>query len=566
MGISNSNIHPRQLDCVPTLLRVLAILLVCLFCSAVEAQGQHFGLMVGVDGFGSTQSDEASCSRDAETLAETLSELGFSVQYSMENAEGRKISWTRNEIFDRIRDVVQRAEFDRDVLLVSLHGQGSVSDENQNDLQAYFHAMDSKVVEHVIGGGSELQHRIAVEDLYKLLSRSRAKTKMMVLDITCKDNDSCAKFQAAVSSMLPRLRGMDDTVVFSSCVTEESAAGIAEVEFIQQFKRGIQGIADLGADGAPGDGIVTLAELQQHMRTIAATRDESDSVLPLILGNPDVQSHVCSVPSSPSAPGLEMVHIPAGKFRRGSRMFFCPTEQPVRTITITRPFYVAKYEITISQTLQWLNDPQVVVDRNWINVDDTYCPIHFQDGSFVRSSNVGFSKSDRQPIFDLSKDGAVAFCGWCSRQDSDFTYRLPTEAEWEYMARAGSVTEFPFGDLCDGTDANIDGTRPLGTKEIGPQRHMTTEVGSFSPNAWGIFDTVGNVSEWCIDLYDLDYYRVSPTRDPVALSGIGTMRRGGNFSSAAIEARSSFRNVEQRHLLMHCDGFGARVVAVRNHK
>lgn len=566
MAVWNLHFQVRRCFSGVFSLRVITILFVCLITSRGDAQEQRLGLMIGArhDSLGSGQSGEASHSDDAETFAETLRELEFSVEYSKEDEAERRMVWTHQAISDRVSDLANRATLDTEIVVLSLHGWGSAQGQKNDNLHAYFRAVASTPVDASEVRSSDSEHLIAVEELYELLSQSRAKAKMMVLDITCKDHSSCAKFQAAVSFAVNRLRGDNDTVVFCSCVLEESAVETGETHFIGQLKRGIQGSADSGDKLLPRDGVVTLSELQAHMRSLAAApQDTLNSTSLQILGNPDLQSNVSKVPSAPLAAGLEMVHIPAGMIRRGSRMLLSPTEQPVRTITISHPFYVAKYELTISQALRWLNDPQVVFDKNWINVDDVYCPIQLTNGIFVKNSN---SKSDRLPVFDLSWEGAVAFCEWCNRQDKSFSYRLPTEAEWEYMARAGSVSEFPFGDSCNGINANIDGTQPFGTTETGPQRPHTTEVGSFAPNAWGVYDTVGNVSEWCEDLYDLEYYRDSPTRDPLSRSGIARLRRGGSFTSAAVDARSSFRNAEVRHLLRIADGIGARVVAVRNPK
>ena len=122
------------------------------------------------------------------------------------------------------------------------------------------------------------------------------------------------------------------------------------------------------------------------------------------------------------------------------------------------------------------------------------------------------------------------------------TYRLPTEAEWEYACRAGTQTPFHFGSQLNGGEANCHGNYPYGTQTKGPYLKRTTEVGSYRPNAWGLHDMHGNVWEWCQDWYDGDYYDDSPTDDPAAPSS-GSFRvfRGGCWLNGARLCRSANR-------------------------
>ena len=160
----------------------------------------------------------------------------------------------------------------------------------------------------------------------------------------------------------------------------------------------------------------------------------------------------------------------------------------------------------------------------------------------------------------MSQIGAKAFCDWCSQQDPQHTYRLPWEAEWEYAARAGSRTEFPWGDNCNGTEANIDGDYPFGTEKKGPDLWVTRDVGSYRPNAWGLCDTVGNVWEWCGDWYDSGYYASSPQQDPQGpTSGSGVLCRSGSWNSDGAVARSGNRNYDDPDDSLYGTGF--RVVA-----
>ena len=118
---------------------------------------------------------------------------------------------------------------------------------------------------------------------------------------------------------------------------------------------------------------------------------------------------------------------------------------------------------------------------------------------------------------NLSWEDAVAFCQVLSEKPEEKKagrkYRLPTEAEWEYACRAGTKTPFSFGTTLSADQANFNGNYPYNAKK-GPYIRMTTKVGSYKPNAFGLYDMHGNVAEWCSDWYDPDYYENSPEEDP----------------------------------------------------
>jgi formylglycine-generating enzyme len=123
-------------------------------------------------------------------------------------------------------------------------------------------------------------------------------------------------------------------------------------------------------------------------------------------------------------------------------------------------------------------------------------------------------------------------------------YRLPTSAEWEHACRAGAKAYviFHYGNALSSREANVNGNQPYGGAAAGPHLGRTTKVGSYKPNAWGLYDMHGNVLEWCNDWHELHYYRTSPKKDPPGAAA-GSMRRtrGGAWTYAALYARSAFR-------------------------
>jgi formylglycine-generating enzyme required for sulfatase activity len=140
-------------------------------------------------------------------------------------------------------------------------------------------------------------------------------------------------------------------------------------------------------------------------------------------------------------------------------------------------------------------------------------------------------------------------------------YRLPTEAEWEHACRADTTTPFSFGKSGASTQGNFDGTQPYGGAPLGPNLRRTCAVGSYRPNAWGLYDMHGNVREWCADWYGSAYYRMGPARGPTGpTEGTARCMRGGDYSFAAYVSRSAFRGYSEP--ASRNERFGFRVVCV----
>jgi formylglycine-generating enzyme required for sulfatase activity len=121
-------------------------------------------------------------------------------------------------------------------------------------------------------------------------------------------------------------------------------------------------------------------------------------------------------------------------------------------------------------------------------------------------------------------------------------YRLPTEAEWEYACRAGTTTATPYGASLSSLQADFDGEHPYNGARIGPNLKRTTPVGSFRPNAWGLYDMVGNVSQWCWDWYG-DYPDAENQLDPKGPEAGPILRvhRGGSWYSFGSDLRAADR-------------------------
>ncbi len=189
-------------------------------------------------------------------------------------------------------------------------------------------------------------------------------------------------------------------------------------------------------------------------------------------------------------------------------------EGPQHRVTISSGYWIGKYEVTQRQY-------ERIIGVN---------PSYFKGADF--------------PVEHVSWDDAQAFCrklqGRLPRELAGKTARLPTEAEWEYACRAGTITPFYYGDSLDSSMANFDGNNPYGGGREGEYRERTTPVGSFQPNAWGLYDMHGNVWEWCQDWYG--EYPSGAATDPTGPgSGEERVLRGGSWNDRAGYCRSADR-------------------------
>jgi formylglycine-generating enzyme required for sulfatase activity len=200
---------------------------------------------------------------------------------------------------------------------------------------------------------------------------------------------------------------------------------------------------------------------------------------------------------------LEMVLIPAGKFKMGSNLLEKGRidDETLHLVTITKPYYMGKNEVTQEQ---------------WESV--------MGDNPTRRGRGAKF------PVTDVSWDDCQEFIKKLNLKMNG-GFRLPSEAEWEYASRGGVNAAYSFGDKITPNDANY-----AGSKIYGP-----VAVGSYKPNSFGLFDMHGNVWEWCNDWYGslLDGAVTDPKG---SLSGEYRVLRGGSFLHFESNARSSFRN------------------------
>jgi formylglycine-generating enzyme required for sulfatase activity len=227
----------------------------------------------------------------------------------------------------------------------------------------------------------------------------------------------------------------------------------------------------------------------------------------------------------------EMVVVPAGSFMMGSpdnEEKHENDEGPMHKVTIAKPFAVGKFEVTL---------------------DEWSACVAAGDCSY-KANGVGKHPVSNVSWYDITK----GFLPWLSRT-ARRTYRLLTEAEWEYAARAGTTTPFSTGGMITPEQANFDGREVYGGSGKGVYRARTVEVGTFRPNFFGLYDTHGNVSEWVEDCYK-DSYTGAPS-DGSAVIGDCASRvlRGGSSSGGPWVLRSAKRLASNPGIRSYNQGF-----------
>ena len=218
----------------------------------------------------------------------------------------------------------------------------------------------------------------------------------------------------------------------------------------------------------------------------------------------------------------EMVAVPAGSFDMGSPSREdgrSADEGPVHRVTISEPFAVGVYEVTVEE----------------------WDACRRGGGCSADPDDEGWGRGDR-PVINVSWEDAQQYVRWLSRETGE-EYRLPSESEWEYVARAGTTSQFNFGRTILPGQANYDGRYTYGSGRNGRYRKRTVPVGSFPSNAFGLHDVHGNVREWVEDCWH-DNYRRAPSDGSAWTRGGDCGKRvlrGGSWDYGPRFLRSAYR-------------------------
>jgi formylglycine-generating enzyme required for sulfatase activity len=223
---------------------------------------------------------------------------------------------------------------------------------------------------------------------------------------------------------------------------------------------------------------------------------------------------------------IKMVPIKAGEFQLGSPASEAgrnADEGPQKKVKIDA-FWMGAYEVTFDQYDQYADrDKDKVLPDGMTRPSPPYIDL-----------TLGMGKSGGYPANSMSQYGALMYCRWLYHKTGVF-FRLPTEAEWEYACRAGSTTAYPYGN------------DPAQLKDYAWTLENSTEVyhkvGELKPNAWGLYDMLGNVGEWTMDQYAEDAYKKADAANPWNKPTDNTPRtvRGGHYLEPATAARCASR-------------------------
>lgn len=285
------------------------------------------------------------------------------------------------------------------------------------------------------------------------------------------------------------------------------------------------------------------------------------------------QSSNSSSPSTPNkihkdqTTGMEFVLVPGGCYQIGqsdsekSQLLavvgearynkFFARELPSHEVCVD-DLFLGKYEVTIRQWRRFINATDYVTDAEKDAYDRKGCYILTKDKWSYRSGyywdNTGFNQEENQPVTCISHNDAQSFISWLNKE-SGLSYRLPTEAEWEYAARGGKDTMHYWDDklkssaTCDYANVADRGHNWKAHFDCEDGYKFTSPVGTFSPNAYGLYDMLGNVWEWCINYYDEDYYKSGHRDNPVGpISGTKHVTRGVGWDGFPTMTRAAVRS------------------------
>lgn len=296
---------------------------------------------------------------------------------------------------------------------------------------------------------------------------------------------------------------------------------------------------------------------------------------------------------------MEFVHIPAGSFTMGSstadlqrmmRDFHRATGRPYRKewqvhvrdelpahrVRITRGFYCQIHEVTNDQFAAFVDaagyrTTAEAMGGGWTFGDQGWVPVPGADWRHPLGPDTSISGKGGHPVVQVSWTDAIAFCNWLSQKESK-TYRLPSEAQWEYACRGGRLnTLYPWGEEMPPVNPVANMPDEAYARQVGKERYHvagyddgyadSAPVGNYAANGFGLYDMIGNVWEWCADRYGKEYYVNAPESDPEGPpEGRHRVLRGGAFCFLPSNQRCAdrFRNLES--FRSHFTGF--RVVQI----
>jgi formylglycine-generating enzyme required for sulfatase activity len=233
---------------------------------------------------------------------------------------------------------------------------------------------------------------------------------------------------------------------------------------------------------------------------------------------------------------MKLALIPPGTFRMGSSAdepFRGENEGPLHEVCLTRPFAIGVDPVTLGQFKEFVKDKGYRTEAESSGLGALVLHENtWEMDAKANWQNPGFAQADDHPVVCISWNDARAFCDWLSQKEHK-QYDLPTEAQWEYACRAGTQTQFSFGE---------EQELPEHTWYEANSKRRTHPVGEKKPNAWGLHDMHGHVFQWVADWHSGSYYAQSPRDNPPGPpAGEYRAVRGGDWNCKPAMLRSAYR-------------------------
>lgn len=463
--------------------------------------GRRLAVLIGVDAY--PDMPLHCCVADVELLSATLRDrCGFDPDLILMLTDTQK---------DKNRQPT-RSNLEREVIRFLANAQ-------QNDTVLFFFSGHGLLMNNEgylcpvdFDGAKAADTGWRINDVRKMLHSCPAAQKLLVLD-SCHSGGTSTEGSIGLSggqatSIFKQAQGL---ITFSSCRADEQSVEDRESGhglFLLSFVQGLEGSADYDQNKIiDSDEIYryVLSEVPAAVRELHPTHSQmpvriigQDVVgvfaLSPVLTRRALSARITRLQSGDvvrNSLGMSLVLLPRGCYVKGSpqREYKRRDDEECRAVILSRRILMGVHEVTQREF-------ETVMNSN---------PSYYSPNGEGRDA-IGELKTGRFPVEQISWEQAAEFCDRLSQLPEEAevhrAYRLPTESEWEFACRAGSMTPFNTGEIIDGKQANIRCDQPYRYATPGEALGRTRSVGSYPPNAFGLCDMHGNVAEWCLDFYE----------------------------------------------------------------
>ncbi|GHT19420.1 hypothetical protein FACS1894189_8210 [Planctomycetales bacterium] len=486
-------------------------------------------MLIGVDKY-ETLGSLRYCGSDVQAAKGVLADIGFQKIITMTtDSPFDDKQPTLQNIEKQLAEMINGTPADGTVLIM-LSGHGF----SQND-KSFYCPKDTNLKDLT-------STALPIDTVMKQLTECKAKTKILIID-ACRDEQNTGRSLENKSGnfMKPFTQLPMGIFALISCSTGEQSQEDKDFQhgvFTYFLLAGLKGEAD---DGVSKNGVVEFIELcnfikQRTSQHVKIKLHESQNPAFRIAG--ELQDFPLAQvkpqrETLTNSTGIKLIKMPTGTFRMGTdekpadivasfskyyeagklKESFYESEFPSREMKIEKPFYIGQSEITCGQFERFVNETGYVTDaekssKGGARIDAKGNMVRDKKASWKKPS---FEQDEIHPVVNVSWNDAVAFCEWLSKKEGK-KYRLPTEIEWEYAAKAGTTTRYWFGNepeelaKYDNVADTTGKSEHRSWTQIGINSKdgfvYTAPVDALRANPWGLFGIHGNVSEWCGDIYN----------------------------------------------------------------